>query len=130
MKVEVILGQVGEDRDGEVDRVGAVQRERVRGDLDRACSVAPVEHLAECALQIDRLGRRALHLALDAADHALDGPQQAGLASAGLEQRSDQERGRRLAVGPRHADRLQARGRIAVERRRRGRHRGAHVRAR
>ena len=99
MEVEVVLGQVGEDRGREVDRVGAAQLERVRGDLHRAGPVAAVEHLAERPLQVDRLRRGALHLALDAADHALDGAQQPGLAAVGLQQRPDQERGRRLAVG-------------------------------
>ena len=40
--------------------VGAPQLERVRGDLHRAGGVAGVEHLAERALEVDRLGRGAL----------------------------------------------------------------------
>ena len=55
VEVEVVLRQVGEDRGREVDRVGAVELECVRGDLHRAGAVAPVEHLPERALQVDRL---------------------------------------------------------------------------
>ena len=52
---------------------------------------------------------------LDPADHAGDRAEQPGLTGVGLEQRADQERGRRLAVRARHADHLEPRGRIAVE---------------
>ena len=39
-----------------MDALGAAQLERVRGDLHRAGDVAGVEHLAERALEVDRLG--------------------------------------------------------------------------
>ena len=48
-------------------------RERVRGDLHRACAVAAVEHRAQIRLQVDRLGGRALDRPLAPADHRLDG---------------------------------------------------------
>ena len=119
----MVLGEVGEDRHREVDRIGPVELERVGGHLDRAGDVASVEHLPERSLQVDRLGGGALDRALGATDHALDCPQQTGLASVRLQQRLDQECRGRLAVGAGHADRLKARGRVAVKGRRGRRHR-------
>ena len=126
MEIEVVLGEVGEDRRGEVDRVGAVEVQRMRGHLHHARPVARVEHLGEGALQIDGLRRRAQDLVLDPADHALHRAQQAGLAPVGFEQRPDEERRGGLAVGPGDADGRQARRRIPVEARGDRRHRGAH----
>ena len=60
VEVEVVLGEVGEDAAAKWIAVGAVQLERVRGDLHRARPVARVEHRPERRLQVDRLGRRAL----------------------------------------------------------------------
>ena len=76
VEVEVVLGQVGEQRHLEVDRVGAVQRQRVRGDLHRAGPVAALQHPPEGRLQVDRLRRGPLDLLLDPADHLLHRPQQ------------------------------------------------------
>ncbi len=126
VEIEMVLGEVGEDGRGEMDRIGAVERQRVGGDLHHARLVAGVEHLGERALEIDRLRRRAQDLMLNAPDHALHRPQQPGLAAGGLEQRTHQERRRGLAVGPGDADGLEARGRISVEASRDRRHRGPH----
>ena len=112
----MVLRQVGEDRGGEVDRVGAMQLESVRGHLHRTGHVAGVKHLAKRALEVDRLGRGSLHGALGAADHALDRAEQTGLAPVGLEQRSHQEGGGRFAIRPRDTHRLQGVCRVAVER--------------
>ena len=106
VEVEMVLGEVGEDRHREVDRIGPVELERVGGHLDRAGDVASVEHLPEGSLEVDRLGGGALDRALLATDHALDCPQQPGLASIRLQQRADQERRGGLAVGAGDADRL------------------------
>ena len=100
MEVEVVLGQVGEDGGGEMRAVGAVEGERMRGDLDRAGAVPDLEHPGEGGLEVDRLGRRVDHLAVNAADHRLDRPEQRGLLAAGLEELADQEGRRCLAVGP------------------------------
>ena len=116
MEVEVVLGQVGEDRGGEVDRVGPVELERVRGDLHRAGPIAASSISRNVALQVDRLRRRPLDLVLDAADHALDGAEQPGRAAVGLEQRAHQEGRRRLAVRPGDADDRERGRRVAVER--------------
>ena len=102
--------------DVEVDRVGAVQGQRVRGDLHRAGPVAAVEHPPEGRLQVDRLRRRPLDLLLDPADHLLHRPQQPALDPRRLEDLADQERRRRLAVGPGDPDHPQLRGRVALER--------------
>lgn len=121
------LGQVGEDGHREVDRVGAPEREGMRENLHRAGRVSCVEHLAKGALQVDRLGRGALHLVLDAADHALDGSEQVGLAATGLEQRPHQESRGRLAFGSRDPDGLKLGGGIAVESGCGGRHHRANA---
>ena len=60
--------------------------------------VAAVDHLAEEALEVDRLGRVEPGRPRLAADAPLDVRQQPGLAAGGLEDRVEQERGRRLPV--------------------------------
>src|SRR5436309_8844799 len=114
MKVEMVLGEIREDRDVEVDRVCPMQLERMRGDFHRTSAVAAVEHLAKGAVKVDRLGRGPLHLALPASDDRRNRAEQPGLATSGLEQRPQQERGRGLAVGTCYAGDGQRRGRIAV----------------
>ncbi len=73
----MILAQVREDEDVEADAVEPVEDRGVRGGLERHAPIAGVEHLAEGALEVDRLGRRPddrSHLAAPwAADPALDG---------------------------------------------------------
>ena len=84
---------------GEADAVEPAELGAVRGRLDRAAPVARVEHLAERALEVDRLGRRAHGRAPLAADRAISiVPIRPGLAAGGLEDRVEEERGRRLAV--------------------------------
>ena len=123
----MILREVREDRRGEVDGIGATQLQRVRGDLDRTGPIAAVEHRAEVRLQVDRLGGGAADRALHPADHRLDRPQQAAArARVGrLQQRLQQERGRRLPVRPGHTHHPQLGARIPVEADRRRSHRGA-----
>ena len=114
-------------RDREADPVGAVQRERVRGDLHRAGAVAGVGHPAEGRLQVDRLRRRALDRLLDPADDPLHGSQQARLHADALEDVADQEGGRRLAVGAGDPGDPQLVGRVLVEADRGVRHRRPRV---
>ena len=123
VEVEVVLGQVGERGDREADPIRAAQSQRMRGDLHRAGAVAALDHAAKGRLQVDCLGRRALDLLLDAADHALHRSQQAGLDRGALEDLTDEERGRRLPVRARDPDHAQLRGRVVVETDRRVRHR-------
>jgi len=127
VEVEVVLREVREHRDGPVDRVGAVQLERVRAGLHRAGHVARLEHPGEGRLQVDGLGRGVRERGLLAADDALDRPEERGRPARGLEQLAHEERGGRLAVRPGHADDVQPRRRIAVEAGGDARHRDAHV---
>jgi hypothetical protein len=53
VEVEVVLGQVGEQRGGEVGALDSLLGERVGGDLDRGRTVAAVEHRAQARLQVD-----------------------------------------------------------------------------
>ena len=127
MEVEVILGQVGEHGRGDVHAGGALELQRVRGDLHRARDVARVEHLAERALEVERLGRRPHDRAILPAHDRLDRPEQAAAQARALQQRPREERRRGLAVGAGDAGDPQRRRRIAVEARRGDRHRLAHV---
>ena len=121
----MVLREVREDRRREVRSRRRAQLERVRGDLHRARAVAAVEHRAEVALQVDRLGRRARDRALAPADDRLDRAEQPALLAGGLEQRAHQVGRRRLAVGARDADDAQLARRVAEEARGERRHRRA-----
>ena len=100
---------------------------RVRRRLHRAAAVAGVEHLAEGALEVDRLRRRARDGAPLAADPALDGAEEPGPAAGRGEDRVEEERGRRLPVRARDAGDLELARRPAEERVGRERHRRAGV---
>ena len=127
VEVEVVLGEVGEHLAREADASGAAELERVRRDLHGHCRVAGVEHAPEGRLEVDRLGRRPLHLLLRAADDPLDRSEQPGLPPRPLQQVAYEEGGRRLAVRAGDAHHVELGGGIAVEARRRGTHRGPHV---
>ena len=121
VEVEMVLGQIGEDRRREMDRIGAVELEGVGRDLHGTRHVARGQHRRERLLEIDGFRRCPLHVVLDAADHALDRAQEPGRPAGGLEQRPDQERRRGLAVRAGDSDGLEASRGVAVEpRRRRG----------
>ena len=62
--------------------------------------VACGEHPGEVGLEVDRLGGGALHGLLDAAHHALDGAQQAGLDAGRLEHLAHEEGGGGLPLVP------------------------------
>ena len=130
LEVEMVLGQVREHGRGEGDRLGAPERQRVRGDLHRARPVAPVEHRPQIGLQVDRLGRRALDRPLAARDHRLDGADQpaaaAGARRRAFEQRAQEIGDRGLAVGAGDTHHAQLAGGVTVEGRRQRRHRRAH----
>src|SRR6185312_12574325 len=55
MEVEVILAQVRENEDGEADPDQPLECRAVRGGLHRTATVSGVEHLAQEALDVDRL---------------------------------------------------------------------------
>jgi hypothetical protein len=127
MEVEVVLGEVGEDRRAEMDPVHAPQLQRVRGDLHRASPIARVQHRAERALQVDRLGRGAHDGTLLAAHDRLHGAQQAAAPAGGLERLADQERRRGLPARAGDPDHLERRGGVAEEALGGVRHGGARV---
>ena len=120
----MVLAQVREDERIEADAVEAVQDRSVRGRFERDAAVAGVEHLAEGALEVDRLGRRADDRPNQPADPALDGAEQAGIAPAGLEHRVEEKGGGRLAARAGDAGDLELARRLAEEDVGRGRHRG------
>ena len=78
--------------------------------------VAGVEHLAKETLEIDRLGRRVRCRSHLPAHDPLDGADETGRATRRVENRAQKERGRRLAVRPRHAGDLERPRRLAEER--------------
>ena len=80
------------------------------------------------ALQVDRLGRVEADRPLLPADDAPDVREQRGPPAGGLEDRVEQERGRRLAVRPGHRRDLERVGRPAEELGGRRPHRSAHAR--
>ncbi len=123
VEVQVVLGQVREDRRREGDRIDAPELKRMRGHLHRACLIATVEHRAQVRLQLDRLRGRAGHRTLLTADHRLDRAQQSAPAGTRFQQRPHQVCSSRLAVGPRHPHHRQLACRLAVEARRHRRHR-------
>ena len=87
-----------------------------------------VEHLAEEALQVDRLGRVETDLAHLGPHAPLDVGEQSGLLTGGREDRPEQVRGRRLPVGPGDRRDGQPCGRVAEELDRRPRHRRTNTR--
>ena len=107
--------------------IEALELGRVRGGLHRAAPVAGVEHLAERALQVDRLRRRSRDRAPLASDPHLDGPEEARAPAGGREDRVDQERGRRLPVRARDAGHLELPRRPTEEDVRREGHGAARV---
>ena len=119
MEVEVVLREVGEHRRGDVDPVRAACSSSACEEISIAHATSPrVEHLAERALEVDRLRRRAHDRPLLAADDRLDRAEQPARRARALEQRAGEERGRGLAVGAGDPGDAQRRRRIAVEARR------------
>ena len=115
VEVEVVRRQVREDERGEADAVEAVERGGVRGGLHRAAFVAGVEHLAEGALEVDRLGRRADDRPPLAGHARLDRAEEARPAARRGEDRVDEVRGRRLTVRAGDADDVELVRRVAEE---------------
>ncbi len=64
VKIEMVAREVGENRRGEAEVRDAMQRERVRGDLDRARRAPAVDHLPKEPLDFCRLRRRVRRVSL------------------------------------------------------------------
>ena len=103
VEVEVVLREVGEPDGGELQRLETTHRDGDRRCLEHARGVAGVEHAREQPVQVGRLGRRQRQPLAHASDARLDRAEQAARQAGRLEHRSDQERGRRLAVRAGHA---------------------------
>jgi hypothetical protein len=116
VEVEVVLGEVREDERAEADAEQALERRAVRGRFERAAAIAGVEHLAEGALEVDRLRRSARRRAALPADPVLDRPEEARPAAGSGEDREEEEGGRRLAVRPGDSDDLELASRMAEKR--------------
>ncbi len=115
VEVEVIAREIREDPGGEAQIVDAFQRQRVRRHFHHAGAAALIHHLAEHRLQLRSLGSRALRLDFLAADAVADGANPAALDAGGLENRGEQIRRGRLAVGAGEADEDQPLARIFIE---------------
>src|SRR6185503_5160623 len=77
MKIEVVLAQVREDEHVETNSIETSQCRAVRARLDSRTEIASVQHLAEEALQIDRLRSRERRRASLASDLPFDRPDEA-----------------------------------------------------
>ena len=115
VEVEVVLAQVREDEDGEADPEQALQRGAVGGGLHGGASVPGVEHLAQEALDVDRLGGRPHRGAPLAADPVLDGAEETRAPAGRGKDGEEEERGRRLPVRPRDPGDLELARRVAEE---------------
>ena len=116
VEVEMVLRQIREHRHVEREPLGARERERVRGHLHRHAPHPAVAHVREHRLQIERLRRRLVGRARLVAEHVLDRADHAGGETARAQQRFDQVRGRRLAIGPGDADERELARWVAIER--------------
>ena len=131
VELEVLVGQVGQDRDVVGDRVDPAERQAVRGRLDDRRGVAGDAHRLHRTLQVGRLRGRGVGLVggLHAADPRRGGARHAGRDARGLERGHGEERGRRLAVRAGDPDDREGVARVARTTRRRrwpgrtGRHR-------
>ena len=82
VEVQMIFRQIGKDRRIEVDLVGAVEHQRVGGDLHNDVRAAGVAHVGKELLQLEGFGRRALGVQNFIADHVLDRADEADLCAA------------------------------------------------
>ena len=100
VELEVLVGQVGQDRDVVGDRIDPAERQAVRRRLDDRRGVAGDAHRLHRTLQVGCLGGRGVGLVggLHAADPGRGGARHPGRDARGLERGHGEERGRRLAV--------------------------------
>ena len=113
--VQMVVRDIREHGPGEMQPFGAVLHEAVRADLHKAVLAPPIDHLGHHPVEPDAVGSRVRRLApigVDAVRHRRD---QADLIAEAPEQAVQQRRGRRLAVGPRHADQPERPARVAIE---------------
>ena len=120
VQLEMLVGEVREDRDVVGDARDAIEGEPVRGRLDDGEVVAGVDHGPQRRLELGRLGGRGVRLVgvRPAADPRRDGADHPGPPTRGLERRDRQVGGRRLAVRARDPDDRELMRGIAVPPRR------------
>ena len=115
MEVEVVLGQVGEDRDVEREGVHAREGQGVRGHLHGDATDRAIAHERQHGLELERVGSRLTRRSALGPEHVLDGADDAGREPPRAQQRLDQVRGGRLAVRPGDPDEQQrARGMTVI----------------
>ena len=115
MEVEVVAGEVGEDRRVETASHDPIECEGVGGHLHRHVGCAELQHVGEEGLEHGRLGcgerggtRRVAAAVGNRADHA-------GLPARRPPDRFEEVGRGRLSVGAGHADQLQRAARITSE---------------
>ena len=108
VKIEMVLGEVGEDRDVPFEATNPVLRERVRRDLHRGGLAASVDHLREQFLNFERLGRCPNRGQNPVHDFVAHRPEQSATHARFLTNMFDQERRGRLAVRAGHRGEFQS----------------------
>ena len=116
VKVEVILGEVGEHRHVELQLVHPVERQRVRGHLHRHAADPGGTHLGQHRLELQRLRRRLIGHAGLGADHVLDRADDSGAQPPRAQERVHQVRRGGLAVGAGDPHQRERGRRMPVER--------------
>ena len=96
--VEVVAGEIGEDRDIERNSVDPLLLQRVRGDFHHGFGRALAQRLVQNAIQFQRF-RRSVRRGQDFSGNVIfDGPDQRALAAGGGQDRFEQECGRAFSV--------------------------------
>ncbi len=116
VKIEMVLGQVREDRDVPFEAARAVLRKRVRGNFHRRRFAAGVHHLREQFLQFERLRRRADSRQNALADFVAHGADEAAAQPGVLADVLEQKRRGRFAVRAGHGGHLEPAHRAVVKR--------------
>ena len=106
VEIQMLVGDVGDRCYVEVGAGDPLLSQTVRGDLQHNVAGPSLHHPPQVPLHIRGIGgggvQTRIHLLV--ADAGTDGGDHAGIEARGLEDRVDQRRGGRLAVGTRHAD--------------------------
>ena len=115
VKVQVVLGEVGEHGDAVAGACDPAERQRVAGDLHRGRRHPALGHHGEQRLQVRRLRRGERRPDELGADPDLHPADQAGAVPGGAQPRLAQVACRGLAARPRHADHRHPVRRVAVD---------------
>jgi hypothetical protein len=120
VEIEVVLGQVGEGRDLEGQRVHTIEREGMARHLHHEVTAAPLDHRRQRARGVVALGRGVGRRQLQLAEEAAQRTEHRRPVTRGVEQRPREVGGGGLAVGARHAHDRQRSLRVPVGREREG----------